>query len=287
MAATAQTQTRAKGMSYASARALALAVGVVIIGIIVALLYARRVETVEVVAVLLFLPVFAALLKWDIVGGLVAGVLASLVYVALRYPAIEQVGFGPFAGLVVSRSFGFIAFGVIGGWANKQLRSSLDKLDLYDQIDDETGLYNARFLLQTTDLEQARSQRYQSVFAVSVVDIPNAWIDGLPRRQRDKTMRELGALLTASVRTVDRAAHVPTADAHRIVVVLPETGPEGARTFTGKLVDQLRDWLTKHGATGTGELTSQTVPFPEDEPGLAALRASFAVIDEAQHPVTH
>ena len=99
--------------------------------------------------------------------------------------------------------------------------------------------------------------------------------------------RELGALLTASVRTVDRAAHVPTADAHRIVVVLPETGPEGARTFTGKLVDQLRDWLTKHGATGAGELTSQTVPFPEDEPGLAALRASFAVIDEAQHPVTH
>jgi GGDEF domain-containing protein len=287
MAAAAQTQTRAKGMSYNSARALAMVVGIVIIGVTVALLYARRVETVEVVAVLLFLPVFAALLKWDIVGGAIAGVLASLVYVAMRYPAIEQVGFGPFAGLVTSRAFGFIAFGVIGGWANKQLRSSLDKLDLYDQIDDETGLYNARFLLQTTDLEQARSQRYESVFAVSVVDIPTSWFDALPRRQRDKTLRELGQLLTASVRTVDRAAHVPTADANRIVVVLPETGPEGARTFTGKLVVQLDDWLRKHGVKGSGALASQTVPFPEDEAGLTALRESFAVIDEAQHPVNH
>ena len=92
--------------------------------------------------------------------------------------------------------------------------------------------------------------------------------------------------MNARVRTVDRAEHVPPAEANRIVVVLPETGPEGARTFTSKLTDQLADWLQTHGVHGPGSLTSQTVAFPEDEAGLAALRAGFAVIDEAQHPAT-
>jgi len=261
--------------------------GLAIIVVLAVVQSALHVEFPEIAAVLLFVPIFVALLYWDVVGGLVGGILASAVYVALRWSAIDSVGFGTVSGLVMQKAFAFIVFGVIGGFASRQLRSSLDKLDLYDQIDDATGLFNARFLLQETDLETARAKRYESVFGVSVVDIPVAWFSGVPRKKRDKVLKELGDLLTTSVRAVDRAVHAEDGSMHHLAVVLPETGPEGARIFTGKLTEQIVPWLEKRDIRGTGDLHTATIAFPEDEAELVRLRQKFAAIDEAEHPLHH
>lgn len=56
-------------------------------------MWLRRADPVEIWAILLFLPIFLAVVLWRTVGGLVTAVLASGVYVALRLPAIEAVGF--------------------------------------------------------------------------------------------------------------------------------------------------------------------------------------------------
>jgi GGDEF domain-containing protein len=275
---------RTMSMSYAAARALATVVGVLILGLLMLLLYARHVETAELVAVLLFLPIFFALLRWDVAGGAIAAILATVIYTSLRWSAIEQVGLGLFADTLSSRALGFLAFGLVGGWANHQLRLSIDKLDLYDEIDDETGLYNARFLLHDTDLEQARSRRYDNVFAVSVVEVAGSSFASLTRKKRQKTLRELGDVLAASVRAVDRAAHVRDGGDHWFAVVLPETGPEGARIFTEKLTDQVSSWLTTHGVPLEGPLTSRTICYPEDDEALERLRGSLQAIDRAEHP---
>src|SRR6266480_4906459 len=92
----------------------------------------------------------------------------------------------------------FVAFGAIGGLANQQLRSSLTKLDLYDQIDDDTGLFNARYFLQDTDLEMSRARRYQTIFSVTVVDVPAEALDSMGRRRRRAALRQLGRLLADS-----------------------------------------------------------------------------------------
>jgi hypothetical protein len=123
--------------------------------VIVAVMLVRKVETVEVYAALLFVPDFLALVVWGLRGGLAAGAAAALAYGAMRQPAIERVGSGPFVNLIVGRSIGYLAFGAIGGFAAQQLEGSLEKLDVYDVIDDETGLNNARFFIQDTDLEMA------------------------------------------------------------------------------------------------------------------------------------
>src|SRR5258708_7740944 len=136
-----------RAMTYSQARRLIVAAGLLVLALLAGVMYARRVETVEVVAVLLFVPVFLALLKWNVPGGVVSAVAAGAVYVALGWPAIHAVGFGSFSGLVVSRVSGLLAFGLVGGWANSTLRTSLTKLDLYDQIDDATGLFNARYFV--------------------------------------------------------------------------------------------------------------------------------------------
>src|SRR5258708_23962368 len=75
--------TSFRSLSYPQARLLALAGGVLIVGALAGIMWARRVEPVEIMAVLLFLPVFGALLVWDAAGGAAAGVIAAVVYVAV------------------------------------------------------------------------------------------------------------------------------------------------------------------------------------------------------------
>jgi GGDEF domain-containing protein len=271
-----------RALTYRQARGLLAGTAIVIVGLLALVMYARRVETVEVVAVLLFLPVFAALLIWDTAGGAIAGVAAAGGYVALRWSAIHAVGFGHFQGLVASRAVGLVAFGLAGGLANRQLRASLTKLDLYDQVDDATGLFNARFLVQEIDLEIARSGRYKTVFSISVVDIPSDWFEQLTRRNRARVLRALGRVLSNGVRTVDRAVHGATREVHRVAVLLPETGPEGARIFTDRLSASLAEWLANQGLRGPGELRSEAASYPADEAAVGRLRSEFGAIAHAE-----
>lgn len=269
-------------MNYAQARRLIVVAGLVVLAVTAAIMYARRVDDAEVIAILLFMPVFLAFVFWDVKGGVAAAVVASLVYAAVRWPDIEAAGFGFFAGLLLSRSLAFLAFGAIGGWADRQLEQSLEKLELYDQIDDETGLYNARFLLQDTDLEMARARRYKTLFSIAVVDVPLSTYANLGRRKGRTLLRDTGEQLREAVRNVDRAIHGRSATAHRFVVICPETGPEGARIFSDRLAERLALFLTERGAE-PGPLTGQAYTFPGDDEALTALREEFAQIDATLH----
>jgi diguanylate cyclase (GGDEF)-like protein len=275
-----------RGMTYSQARRLAVAAGVIVIGLVAVVMYARRVETVEVVAVLLFLPVFGALLRWNEVGGLLGGLIAGGVYLVLRLPAIHAVGSGRLTGLVGSRLLALVAFGVVGGWANRQLKESLTKLDLYDQIDDATGLFNARFFVLDTDLEMARAERYRTFFGLTVVDLPLVWFDGQGRRRGDRALRELARSLDDSVRTVDRCVHVVAGESHRFAVLLPETGPEGVRVFGDRLAARMAAFLVERGVAPTGSVVENTsLAYPEDEAEIHRLRDAFRAISHAEHPL--
>ena len=277
--------TSPSGMTYKTAQRLLLAGGLLVLLVTAGVMYARRVDTVEVVAVLLFIPVFLAFTFWRVVGGLVAGVLASLAYLFLRLDAIDQVGLDTFRGHLVSRTVAYLAFGLLGGWAASQVENSLNKLDLYDQIDDATGLFNARFLVQDTDLEMARSTRYQTLFSVVLVEFPAAALGSLGRRQRVGVLKGLGKVLRESVRTVDRVIHAYDGERHRLAVVLPETGQEGAAIFSSRLVDWVSDYLRQRNAA-TDKVTQQLFTFPDDEAAIRSLREEFAAVDRAEHPET-
>ena len=273
------------GMSYQTARRLLLAGGLAVLLVIAGVMYARRVDTVEVVAVLLFIPVFLAFTFWRVTGGLVAAVLASLAYLFLRLDAIDQVGLNTFRGHLLSRTVAYLAFGLLGGWAASQVEDSLTKLDLYDQIDDATGLFNARFLVQDTDLEMARSTRYQTLFSVVLVQFPAAALSGLSRRQRAAVLKGLGKVLRESVRTVDRVIHANDGERHRLAVVLPETGREGAQVFASRLVDWTSDYLRGRNASVEG-VTQELFSFPDDEAAIRTLRDEFSAVDQMEHPET-
>ncbi len=273
-------------MTYERARQLLLAAGLLVLLLTAGVMFIRRVETVEVLGTLLFVPVFIGFVFWGLKGGLVGGALAALAYAALRYPAIEAVGADRFGGLILSRSFAYIAFGLIGGWANSQLAGSLTKLELYDQIDDQTDLFNARFFVQDTELELSRSKRYQTIFSVVEVSFPATGLDSLPRRQRASIMRETGRMLKEAVRTVDRPVHGFDGSRHRFAIVLPETSQEGATVFRDRLAERLAGFLSERRFhLDGGDIEKRSVTFPDQgEEAVEALRAEYRTIDRVEHP---
>jgi GGDEF domain-containing protein len=277
--------SRLRDIGYARARKILVAVGAVVLCVLAGVMYVRRVDTAEVIATLLFMVVLVGFVFWKVPGGAIAALVAALVYAAVRGPAIQAVGFEYFAGLILSRSVAYLVFGVVGGWATGVLEGSLTKLELYDQIDDATGLYNARYFVQDTEAEMSRARRYQSIFSVAVADIPADVIEPLPRRQREGTLRQLGRMMRRSVRTVDRPVFGSDEAKHRLAVVLPETGAEGARIFADRMVERVADYLRQRGAdVPDGRIDGLAVSFPDDEVALTTLREEFARIDRIEHP---
>jgi GGDEF domain-containing protein len=274
---------RLAGLTYRQARRILLVAGLVILLGVAAVTYARRVDTVEVVATLLFLPIFVDFVYRNVVGGVVAALGAIAVYAAMRTPAIEAVGVSEFTGLLLARSAAYLIFGVVGGWSTQVLEGSLEKLELYDEIDDETGLYNARHLLNQTEVEMARARRYQTLFSLVALDLPTESFRTLSARARRAALRDLGRQLREGVRTVDHVVHVHDGSTHRLVAILPETGPEGAEIFRGRFDERIRAYLDGRGvAIDATAVTTRAMTYPGDDDEVDGVRATFERIDASQ-----
>lgn len=275
---------RLSKLGYVKARRLLVVTGIAVLGVVALVMYARRVDGIEVVATLLFLPLFLAFVFRGVVGGLVGALAAIAVYAALRYPAVDAVGAGEFTGLIASRAAAYLIFGTIGGWSMQVLEGSLTKLELFDEIDDETGLYNARHLLHQADLEMARARRYQTLFSVVALDLPAAPFAALKARERRSVLRDLGRLLGEGVRNVDHVVHARDGDVHRLAVVLPETAADGAEVFRGRFDEKIRSYLAGRGVPlHADHLPARALTFPGDDAAIDALRAEFTRIDATQH----
>lgn len=261
------TDARATTMDYERTRGRLLLVGLIILAGVALVMIVRRVDPIEVSATLFFLPIFMAFLYFGVRGGLVVGALAAAGYVLLRIPAVEAVGLDRFLWLMITRTFGYLAFGGVGGWAAQQLTTSLTKLDQYDEVDDETKLSNSRGFVETIVRERARAQRYNEVFSVVVLECR---LDHLDRRSRAAVLGELGQVINRRVRAVDYAFHAVEGDAELFAALLPETASDGAVTFTEKFVGVVKEILARHGvAAETMTVTAAT--FPDDESRIDAI----------------
>ena len=169
----------------------------------------------------------------------------------------------------------------MGGWAADQLRASIDKLGLYDQIDDATGMLNARAVLETIDMERSRARRYEKIFSVVLIEIPSLVFEPLRRGKRSAVLKEIGRNLAASIRAADRCGHALEEDRHLITVVLPETGREGARSFSDTLQLRLTEDLRDRGVS-PDDIVGSSVTFPDD--AVDGIEARLRTIAQYEFP---
>lgn len=261
-------------LTYRQARLIVVGFGTALVAGVALAAFYRGADLVEVGAIGLFLPVLVAFAYGGTRGGVVAGALAAGVYLVVRYVTLDLIGlgFGEFVGSAVARVVLYVGVGLLGGWANELLERQLRKLELYDEVDDDTGVGNARALLVIADREASRAQRYGTVFSVAVLDVDRDLFEHLPSRRSRRALRELCQTLDGQVRTTDLVTRVPLDDREELVVVLPETGQEGARVFLERLVPGARDVLSSSGVSVDGELTGTAFTLPGDEGRLRELQ---------------
>ena len=97
--------------------------------------------------------------------------------------------------------------------------SNLKELTEHDEL---TGLYNSRALMRLLNDEIARSRRYGHTFSFIILDVDHFKNinDTYGHVAGDETLRQLAALITDSIREVDRAARY---GGDEIAIILPVT----------------------------------------------------------------
>lgn len=263
-------------LTYRQARVIVLGFGTALIAGVSLSAYFRGADIVEVGAMVLFLPVLIGVAFGRIAGGVAVALLASVAYVLVRFATLGDLPATEFVGNAIVRVLLFMGLGFFGGWANEQLEHSLLKLELYDEIDDDTGVGNARALLSVADREVSRANRYGSVFSLAVLKLERGMFDNVKERNARKALRSVAQTIESSVRTTDLVARVPLDDSEELVAVLPETGRQGADIFTGRLVEEARDLLVSLGLPATnGQVKGVVLTFPGDDDALLAYQAEI------------
>lgn len=268
-----------KRASYAQARFLLFLLGAAASASLTVLAYSRGAGSTEVVAPALYVVVFAGAIFWGMPGGLGGASLASLVYVTLVTDQLSAIGLTNFSLLVVTRVLTYFFYGVIVAVGIRTIEQRLRKLELYDQIDDATGLFNSQFLLQDLQLETSRADRYRTFFSVAVLDVHAAAIRVLSGRKQARAINELASMINDAVRTVDRVAFLSQPEKRRFVIVLPETQASGARIFADRLDEQARNFLFTRGAATDNATTVTVMTYPDDPAAIQLLRDEVATAD--------
>ena len=275
-----------KRPTFLQARLLLLTLGVGLAVGQAILAWERGAPPTEVLAPILYIPVFAGAIFFGLAGGLVAATGSSALYALVLLDQSSALGMALFVGLLLNRVATFVFYAVLVALGSRFIEGRLRKLEIYDQVDDDTTLYNAAFFLEDSDLEMSRARRYQSIFSVAEVRMDRGLFAGTSSRKYKRALRELGGLLGRAVRTVDRPARVDDGTSDRFLVILPETGHEGSQTLAGRLETATRNFLAERDITANGTVSARALTFPGNESELEALRQEVADADARRRAIS-
>jgi GGDEF domain-containing protein len=268
-----------KRPTFLQVRILLLALGVGLAVGQAMLAWERGAPPTEVLAPVLYIPIFGGAILVGLTGGLIAAALSSMIYTLVLVDQSSSLGVKLFVGLGLSRVTTFFFYGLIVAMGTKFIERRLRKLEIYDQIDDETELYNGSFFLEDSDLEMSRSKRYQSIFSVAEVRMDRSLFEGASRRRYRRLMRELATTLKGGLRGVDRPARVQDDGGDRFLFILPETGKQGSEVVAHRLEDATRQLLERSRVTVNGHVSARAMTFPDDEGPLGELRREVAAVE--------
>lgn len=230
----------------------------------------------ESVGVLLYAPVILAMFYGKRGAGIATGLAVGVIYAALRFSNADEDGWFAYGALVAFRTASYLALGMLGP-VMQRVAGALTRLEFTTVVDDVTGLNNARFFLQDTEVELSRAKRYSTVFSVVVVDIPDSVLDSVDRRKHARALRDLSRALNEAVRTVDRVAYVIDGTTHRLAMVLPETPRDGAIIFTKRFALRVTAIVNALGGSmDVDDIELDIMTYPENVDELDGLRARFA-----------
>ncbi len=244
--------------------------GLAILGSLALSLQSGGPGLIEVVAQLLLFAVLVVAVHWGRRAGLYAAIGASLVYIALRVPALSSSENLTVEGLIfmVARIAAFGLIGIVGGEVCSRIKYVFARFDDSNTIDDWSRVYNQRHASRAIEQARARYTRYGEPFSLVILTLsPAITVDMTPQRQRS-LIRTVANYLRDDIRMVDEVGRL---DDGRFVVLLPHTPREGGEVVTARLAAGLRQTV---GAKAES-VTAVCMGAAEDTVALASLNAEL------------
>jgi len=219
----------------------------------------------EVIAQFLMVAVLFAAVHWGRNGGFIAAVFATLIYVLLRIPLMNEQGLtSPLIGMIVTRTLTYGVIGVVGGEICSRIKYFFARIQGSPLLDEATQVYNSVFCGQAIKSGIGEFRRYKTPFSVAMITVSPALTAGLrPARQR-ALLRTVASHIRNDVRLVDDVGHLGDGE---FMMLLPHTSGEGATIAADRVRANVRDLL---GARDES-VAMRALALPEDAEELCEL----------------
>ncbi|MBL8765470.1 MAG: GGDEF domain-containing protein, partial [Phycisphaerae bacterium] len=154
------------------------------------------------------------------------------------------------------------------------------RLEQLARTDPLTRVLNRRALTERLAAETERVKRYESEVSLLLIDLDHfkRVNDNYGHLVGDDVLAEMAAYLQGAVRTVDVVARY---GGEEFVVVLPETGAQGAHAFAERLREGVEAREFTRGNVGTLRLTASIGVATFPSPGIDSPEDLLAAADQA------
>ncbi len=151
------------------------------------------------------------------------------------------------------------------------VRSDKERYRWLATTDSLTGCLNRRALMDGLERELDRNRRYDTELSILLIDLDRFKDinDTRGHLMGDSVLRQVGKLLHQELRTVDIAARY---GGEEFVIVLPDTGLEGATAFA----ERLRERVVRHRFSEEDDTLSVTISV-----GVASVPGNWAATSDS------
>jgi two-component system cell cycle response regulator len=159
-------------------------------------------------------------------------------------------------------------------------RADNHRLEALAQTDPLTGLVNRRALTVRLVTEMERVRRYNAPLAMLLLDVDHFKVvnDTYGHLAGDDVLIGVASQLQRSVRSVDLVARY---GGEEFVIVLPETGKQGAIAFADRIRDKIASHRFKMANSQTVRITASIGVATYPAPGLESVDDFFRAADHA------
>jgi diguanylate cyclase (GGDEF)-like protein len=222
------------------------------------------------------IPIFLVVWFTNVRVGLILSAISALTWFIADYSAGLSYSHPT---IYVWNTLLRLGFYFVVTWLVSTLKKSFTLNRELARIDYVTGAVSIRYFYDLAQIEMRRAQRYRRAFTLAYLDLDEfkAINDRLGHSTGDKVLRSVTKHILGQVRSTDTLARL---GGDEFTLLLPETGPDAARTVINRLHSGLINEMSKNGWMVTfsiGVVTFIEVPETVDDMVKTADAAMYSV----------